>query len=243
MIRFDVNCDMGEGGGFDNQLMALISTCNIACGGHYGNTATIDQTVELAMNKGVKMGAHPAYPDKDNFGRKTVSMTGAPLKKALKRQIIALKNSVEKRQGQLHHVKPHGALYHDMGKDKVKAQAVIDAVLEVNPALILFTPPKSGMQKWAKGKLKMWTEAFADRNYKPDFSLVSRGESHAVLTQKEAVLARVYKVASQGEIQTAEGVILQADFDTICLHSDTENAVEILKYVKKGLRNKNIEIA
>lgn len=242
MHTIDLNCDLGEGGGFDDHLMPYISSCNIACGGHFGTDKTIAQTVMLALENKVKIGAHPSYPDKEGFGRQPMNIPLKDFRKSLKTQIRTIKCILEEKGGQLHHVKPHGALYNEIVHDKKKANAVIDTILEIDDSLILFVPPKSIVEKLAEGKLKTWKEGFADRNYNPDFSLVSRQKPNAVLTEKEQVFRRVFSVVSKGEITAINGAKLPAEFDTICLHSDTQNSVEILKYLSTELNKENIKI-
>lgn len=237
-----INCDLGEGGGSDAQLMPFLSACNIACGGHYGDRQSVAYTVELAMQYSVKIGAHPAYPDRKNFGRKTMDISLDALRNTIIEQIERVKTQAEKRGGQLHHVKPHGALYNDIVKDPEKAAVVVRSILEVDNHLILFAPPRAVVRNLAKGKLRVWTEGFMDRGYNADFSLVARDKEGAVLQSKEAVFKRALSLALTGSIEAVNHEILQADFDTLCLHSDTENAVEILKYVYKELTAHHISI-
>lgn len=237
-----INCDLGEGGSFDAELMPFISACNIACGGHAGDVDSIKKTIDLAIKNGVQVGAHPSYPDKDNFGRESLVIRGEKLKETLREQISLVKKMVEKAGRKLHHIKPHGALYNDIVTDKNKAQAVIETVREIDRSLILFVPPKSVVQKLAKGTVKTWTEGFADRAYNADFSLVSRKKKGAVLTTKEKMYERVFSLVSKQQITTIDNQILQVNFDTICLHSDTQNAVEALNYLKNRLLQKGIEI-
>lgn len=237
-----INCDLGEGGGSDAELMPFLSACNIACGGHYGDLQSIAYTVELAMRHGVEIGAHPAYPDPKNFGRKTMDIPLDALQNTLVEQIERVKVETEKRGGQLHHVKPHGALYNDIVKDSAKAAIVVKSILEVDERLILFAPPKAVVQDMAKGKLKVWTEGFMDRGYHADFSLVAREKEGAVLQTKQAVFKRALSLALTGSIRTITNEQLQADFDTVCLHSDTINAVEMLTYVHKKLAEHHIRI-
>ncbi len=237
-----INCDLGEGGGADAELMPFLSACNIACGGHYGDLQSIAHTVELAMNHGVKIGAHPAYPDRENFGRKTMDISLDALQHTLIEQILRIKAQTEKRGGQLHHVKPHGALYNDIVKDSAKAAVVVNSIVEVDDHLILFAPPQAVVRDLAKGKLKVWTEGFMDRGYNADFSLVARKRPGAVLQTKEAVFKRALSLAMTNSIFTINNQRLHADFDTVCLHSDTENAVEILQYVYEKLTEHHIRI-
>ncbi len=237
-----INCDLGEGGGFDDQLMPLISACNIACGGHYGDRESVRDTVALAVRNKVQVGAHPSYPDVENFGRKSMEIGSEELKRTLKEQILRVKDEIEQKEGTLHHVKPHGALYNDIVKDWEKAEIVVESILEIDTRLILFVPPGSIVQKVARGRLKTWMEGFADRGYHADFTLVSRSQPNAVLKTKQEIFERVFSVAKNGIIKTVDQKELKADWDTVCLHSDTENALEILRYLHAELKNNKIYI-
>lgn len=237
-----INCDLGEGGGFDDQLMSYISACNIACGGHYGDRQTVEETIALAVQNGVQIGAHPAYPDKANFGRRSLGIPIEELTDTIGQQLILVKTEAEKQGHRLHHVKPHGALYNDLVQDRKKAEAMIRTILEIDPSLILLVPPKSIIKALAEGKLKCWIEGFADRNYNPDYTLVSRSEPEAVLKDKNEVLKRVLSIAKKGRIIARDGVELKADFRTLCLHSDTENSLQILRYLHQELKERQIGI-
>ena len=242
MKHIDLNCDLAEGGAFDAALMPLISSCNIACGGHFGNNKTITEAVRLALNHQVNIGAHPSYADSENFGRKKLDIELDELKNTLKIQILAVKTITERLGGKLHHVKPHGALYNEITKDEEKARLVVDVIKEIDEQLILFVPPNSVVEAIAKTKLNTWKEGFADRNYEADFSLVSRSKNKAVLHEKEAVFQHVFLMVSEGKIQLENDAFLEANFDTICVHSDTQNSVEILRYLREQLALKNIKI-
>jgi len=242
MKSIDLNCDLAEGGKFDAVLMPLISSCNIACGGHFGSEETMEEAVKLALQNNINIGAHPSYPDPENFGRKSLNISTEELKKSLKIQVLKLKSIAERVGGKLHHVKPHGALYNDLVKDEAKAKLIIDLIEEIDPNLILFVSPKSVVRSLAKGRLKTWKEGFADRNYEADFSLVSRKKSNAVLHEKEAIFQHVFKMVQKGEIRLENKPFLKANFDTICVHSDTQNSVEILRYLHTNLLASNIQI-
>ncbi|WP_121665480.1 5-oxoprolinase subunit PxpA [Mesonia aquimarina] len=241
-MTIDLNCDLAEGGKFDNQLMPLISSCNIACGGHFGNDKTVKEAIKLAITHQTNIGAHPSYPDQENFGRVSLDINTDELKSTLRTQILRVKSTAEEFGVKLHHIKPHGALYNDIIKDEEKAQLVIDVVHEIDENLILFVPPKSAVKKIAKGKLKTWTEGFADRNYEADFSLVSRKKEDAVLHEKGVIFKHVFFMISEGKIQLKNDKILMANFDTICVHSDTKNSVEILTFLREKLEENNVHI-
>ena len=236
MIKF--NCDLAEGGKYDERLMPLISYCNIACGGHFGNKQTVLEAVQLAIKNNVNIGAHPSYPDVENFGRKKMDMSLKDLRKSLKTQILLIKDTVERLGEKLHHIKPHGALYNELKYDKEKSLMMIDLVKEIDDELVLFVPPKSVIEEEAKNKIKTLIEGFADRAYEEDLSLVSRGKTGAVLHDKNQILEKVKLMGLESKIITLNGVILNQKIDTICIHSDTENSVEILEYLYSSLHKK-----
>ncbi len=243
MLTINLNCDLAEGGKNDERLMPLISSCNIACGGHFGNAKTVETAVKLALQHDVKIGAHPSYPDKRNFGRKSMKIDIDTLEKILKEQILLVKQTAENLGGNLHHIKPHGALYNQLKHDKEKAEAVVKLILEIGKELVLFVPPKSVIKEIAaKNNLKTFTEGFADRAYQSDLGLLPRTKSGAVLHEKEAIFQQVLAMVKEQKVSLKNGSKIQADFDTICVHSDTPNSVEILRYLHDNLKQENIKI-
>jgi len=236
MIKF--NCDLAEGGKYDERLMPLISYCSIACGGHFGNEQTVLEAVQLAIKNNVKIGVHPSYPDVENFGREKMNMSLKNLRKSLKTQILLVKDTVERLGEKLHHIKPHGALYNELKYDKEKSLMMIDLVKEIDDELLLFVSPKSVIEEESKNKIKTLIEGFADRAYEEDLSLVSRGKTGAVLHDKNQILEKVKMMGFEDKIITINGVILNQKIDTICIHSDTENSVEILEYLYNSLQKK-----
>ncbi|MCX2839705.1 5-oxoprolinase subunit PxpA [Salinimicrobium sp. MT39] len=242
MKKIHINCDLGEGGEHDGQLMPLISACNIACGGHAGTLETMQHTVDLAMENGVEIGAHPSYPDKENFGRISIPMESEELKRSLVAQIMSLKQIAEAEGAVLTHVKPHGALYNDAFNNVEVAKIIIDSVLEFGNDLVLYVAEGSVISELAKGKLEIRYEAFADRNYNPDGSLVNRKETGAVITQKEEVFNHLLSMISEQKITPQKGQKFDTFATTFCLHGDTPNSVEILEYLHRELPAKNIEI-
>src|SRR5690606_3253265 len=183
MKYIHVNCDLGEGGEQDDELMPMITACSIACGGHAGTLEIMHQTVAHAMKNDVEIGAHPSYPDKNNFGRISLEMEPQDLKQSLVAQILSLKQIAEAEGGFLSHVKPHGALYNDAAKDEAIANIVIDSILEFEEKFPLFAPENSVIARLAKGKLPVILEVFADRNYMNNYQLVDRSKPGAVITR------------------------------------------------------------
>lgn len=244
MKTIHINCDLGEGGEFDSRLMPLISACNIACGGHAGNLETMRHTVDLAMENEVEIGAHPSYPDKQNFGRKRLTdLSAEELKLSIEAQVLSLKEIAEAEGSRLAHVKPHGALYNDAAKDEKIAKIILDSLLEFEDDFALYAPPGSVISRLAEGKMKVIFEGFADRNYNEDYSLVSRSESNALITEKEAVFEHLFRMFSERKIRCQNGAEIPFEAETFCLHSDTPDAVEILKYLHQKFAEKNIKIS
>lgn len=243
MMKIHINCDLAEGGEYDEQLMPLISACNIACGGHAGNLESMHHTVDLAREHGVEIGAHPSYPDKENFGRMSFPMEPKELHRSLEAQILSLKQITEAEGAVLTHVKPHGALYHDAQKDEKIANIILDVLSDFDEAFALYAPENSVLAKLAQGKMKVIFEAFADRNYEPDGSLVSRKKNGALITEKEAVLKHLLSMVENRKIICQNGEKIACHAQTFCLHSDTPNSVEILKYLHKNLAERNIQIS
>ncbi|MBP2833631.1 5-oxoprolinase subunit PxpA [Aquimarina sp. U1-2] len=235
MKQLLLNADVGEEMGFDTQIMPLISWCNIACGSHAGNEKVIRDTISLASEYSVKIGAHPSYPDRKNFGRATMIIAYEDLVTSLKIQIEVVKFQAEKLGNNLHHIKPHGALYNDAIKDEKVASAIIDATISVDKSLYLVTTKNSKLACAAKDKLKVKYEVFADRRYNEDLSLVSRSESDAVITDPQEVFDHVYQMFSKGYVTTKKGIEKEIFFDTICVHGDNPKSVSILRYLHQKI--------
>ncbi len=231
MKRLIFNADVGEKAGFDEQIMPYISWCNISCGSHAGNEKVIKKTVELALKHEVKIGAHPSYPDRENFGRISMALPKEDLVEELSRQVKLVKDIVVDCGGELHHVKPHGALYNDAVKNRDVATAIVSVVKNIDKSLYILTQKDSKLAVAAEGVLLVKNEVFADRNYNADSTLVSRQKKDAVITDPNKVFEHVYKMVSKGGITTIGGEGLAVDFDTICVHGDNPKSVDILKFL------------
>ncbi|CAL2104694.1 5-oxoprolinase subunit A [Tenacibaculum sp. 190130A14a] len=241
--RIDINCDVGEGVGNEKLLMPYISSCNIACGAHAGSITVMDEVIGLAVEYNVKIGAHPSFPDRENFGRMEMDIAPETLQKSIEEQILLLKERADFQGVSLHHIKPHGALYNLIAKDKETAQLMIRAVQNTCPNLFLYVPYNSIIAEEAlKSNLSIQYEAFADRNYNEDLTLVSRSQENALITNKEAVFSHVKRMIVAQQVQTVGGV-KYITADTICVHGDTENAIELVAYIHAKLEENEITIA
>lgn len=241
-FSIDINCDLGEGFGNESLIMPFISSCNIACGGHAGNQTIIDEVITLAKKYQVKIGAHPSFPDKDNFGRKLMEISDFDLQKSLENQILLMVERANLQQVNVHHVKPHGALYNLVVNDSISAQIVVNAIINTIPSAFLYVPYASEIEKVAlKNGLNIKYEAFADRNYNPDLTLISRTEKNALITNKDEVLKHIEEIILNQRVNTSDGFKCLKT-DTICVHGDTINAEKLVKYIHQKLTKKDIQI-
>ena len=243
VISIDLNADVGEGIGNESDLMLYLSSCNIACGGHAGDLKTMTTVVKLAKLNNVKIGAHPSFPDKLNFGRDVMELSDADLYLSIKQQVSDLQNVLVGENAQLHHIKPHGALYNLAAKDKKTARVIIEVIKSIADPIKLYAPFNSVIAKIAKEEhVEVKYEAFADRNYNNDLSLVSRKNAGAVLHEKEAVLFHVLSMIKHQKVKSLSGVEVAIKASTICVHGDTQNAFEVLKYLSHNLKVNSIQI-
>jgi len=224
----DISADLGEGVPGEEEVWPLITSSNVACGGHVGDVVSMLDAVRRAREHGVRLGAHPSYPDRANFGRKSMSMPAAELRTALRQQIGELRSLA----GELHHVKPHGALYNDAHADRALAEVVIEAI----DGLAIVCSDTSQMAAAARATgTPVIREAFADRRYEPDGSLVPRSIAGSLLTIEEA--------AAQAELLVSDGIAIARDgspvalvFDTICVHADLDGASARLRAIRQALK-------
>jgi UPF0271 protein len=209
-----INCDLGEGLGNDAELMPYLHSCSIACGGHAGDEHSIRETVRLAIAHDVKIGAHPSFDDRQNFGRVAVETSRSDLTASLVQQIKLVREECIAQGAKLHHVKTHGALYNLMCEDKQLQAAVEDAVCEIDADLPLYAPPF-----FTPNRLRVISEGFADRAYTDDGRLLPRGEDGAVINDVEAALTQAQSL----------------NHETICVHGDNPAALEIVKHLSQRL--------
>ena len=240
----DLNADVGEGINNEDELLPLLSSCNIACGGHHaGNEETMRHVIQLALQNKVKIGAHPSYPDKKNFGRQTVSMSCSALFSSVKGQIKTLMKAAYKEHAQLHHVKPHGALYNEAARNATVAEVILEVMRGIQLPLKLYVPYGSVIAKMAKLEgVPITYEVFADRTYNDDLTLVSRKEEHAVITSPELMFDHVYRMVVNRKVQTVSGIEKDIKAETFCIHGDNPNAVILATELKERLLKAGIVI-
>lgn len=241
-MTIDLNADLGEGAGNDSQLMPYLSSCNIACGVHAGAEETIKQTIGQALKNNVKIGAHPSFPDRKNFGRIPMEMPEEELRKSIVDQVQRVKDHVEKVGGRLHHVKPHGALYNLAAVREDIAQIILNTLYEFD-SLILYAPFGSVISNLAKKEgIVVHDEVFADRNYNDDLTLVSRTDSKAILYDPAAIVTHVIRMVKDHSVKTISGKLIPIKADTVCIHGDNPHAVEILTFLHSKLKDAEIEV-
>ena len=239
----DINCDVGEGMGNEKEILPLISSCNIACGGHAGDMKTMTEVAQLAKKHGVKVGAHPSYPDRENFGRVSITIEKPDLIASIQNQIKTFHSILSNENISLHHIKPHGALYNDIARNTTLANTFLEAIGSYKNKVLLYVPYHSVIANLAlENGFEIKLEAFADRNYNEDLSLVSRKLSNAVIQKPEKVLQHLIRMVKKQKIKTLAGQEIQMQAATYCVHGDTPSALEILSYLTKELPKNNILI-
>ncbi|MGF2616645.1 LamB/YcsF family protein [Rossellomorea vietnamensis] len=244
MINIDLNCDLGESFGSyskgnDEEILKRITSANIACGFHAGDPEIMLRTVQLALKNGVKIGAHPGYPDLQGFGRRHMDIPSEEIYSLVLYQIGALEAIVRAQGGSLSHVKPHGALYNRAAKDVEIARSITKAVHDFNPFLTLFGLANSYLiTAGEEFGLHTASEVFADRTYQNDGTLTPRHQEGAVIHNDTKALSQVVKMVKEHKVISTDGMEIEIKPDTICLHGDNENALlfadKILSALKDG---------
>jgi 5-oxoprolinase (ATP-hydrolysing) subunit A len=248
MTHLDLNSDLGErdtpeGLATDADMIQLITSVNIACGGHAGNAPLMRRTAQLAAQHAVAIGAHPGFDDPGHFGRVERAVSHHDIESLVVDQIATLAEVLAHDRLTLMHVKPHGALYNMAGKEPDVAQAIVNAVRAINPTLLLYALAGSVLAQAAQAAgLRVVQEAFADRAYRADGSLVPRSEAGAVL-QAEADVRRQLRQLIRGSVTTVEGTVLLIKADSLCLHADTPEAVSLARMIRHELASTGIQLA
>ncbi|CAG9185245.1 5-oxoprolinase subunit PxpA [Cupriavidus pinatubonensis] len=242
-MQIDLNADLGEGCGNDEALLALISSANVACGWHAGDAATMLQTVKWAIEKGVAIGAHPSFPDRENFGRTEMQRDPETVYADVLYQIGALAAMVRAQGGQLHHVKPHGALYNQAARDPALAEAIVRAVRDFDSDLIFFGLAGSKMIDVArKAGLRVKEEVFADRGYNADGSLVKRGTPGALHEDEEVALNQTLTMVREQRVRAIDGNWVPIRAETVCLHGDGDHALAFARRIRERLGAEGIAV-
>ena len=243
LFTIDFNCDMGEGIGHDAALIPFISSANIACGFHAGDEASMNQTVALAIQHHVAIGAHPSLKDKENFGRKEMIHLPNEIYSLVTDQIKILDFIVKTKGSVLKHVKPHGALYNMSAKNTEIANAIAQAILDYDRKLLLYGLSGSfSISEAQKLGLKTASEVFADRTYQDDGSLTSRSEANALIENSIESVNHVRQMIKEGMVTTTNGKKIPILAETICIHGDGLHALEFAKQIHDTLKKENINI-
>ncbi|MBC8006499.1 MAG: LamB/YcsF family protein [Prolixibacteraceae bacterium] len=249
MKTLDLNCDMGEGFGAwkmgdDAALLDHVTSANIACGFHAGDPGIIHRTVELALKKGVAIGAHPSLPDVQGFGRRRMNVSAAETYDMVLYQIGALAGFATACGGKLVHVKPHGALYNMAAKDGTLAQAIARAVKDFDAGLVLFGLAGSELVRAGeKAGLKTAHEVFADRTYQSDGSLTPRSQPDAMIHGAQAAISQVRRMLNEGCVRSLQGADIPVQPDTLCIHGDEPNAVDFARRIRAALDADGVRVA
>lgn len=242
-LSIDLNSDLGEGSGHDEELFGLITSANIATGFHAGDPQSIFESIRCAGQKGVAVGAHPSFDDKENFGRKEIKVPIQQLFAQLVYQIGAFYSLALAAGTRARHVKPHGALYNMAVRDQEIAQAIAHSILAVDSALILFAPANSAMERAGeKAGLQVAREIFADRNYLNDGWLVPRARPNALLRDPKEAAQRVLRMLREGKVRSVEGQDVVVHGETVCVHGDTPGAVEFARELRSRLEDEGVRI-
>lgn len=248
-MKVDLNCDLGESFGAytigaDDKILPYITSANVACGFHASDPLVMQKTVQLAKEAGVKIGAHPGYPDLMGFGRRNMNVTPKEVKAYIQYQLGALMAFCTAANVTLHHVKPHGAMYNMAAKDEALAHAVCEAVYEIDPSIVLLALSQSAMIKAANETgLRTASEVFADRAYEEDGTLVARSKPGSMITEEDTAIKRVVRMVKEGVVTSITGKEIELRADSICVHGDGEKALVFTQKIKKALEEEHILVA
>lgn len=243
-LAVDLNADLGEGAGHDEEVLEFVSSANIACGFHAGDPTSILESISAAYERGVAVGAHPSFPDRANFGRSEMSLPDAEIYSLVVYQIGAFQALARVAGKEMNHVKAHGALYNMAARDEKLARLIVDAVLAVDSNVILFVPPNSPLERVAEEEqLPTADEVFADRNYMPDGSLVSRTSSDAFVRDPIEAAERVVRMLNEEKVRAIDGTDVAIRAETICVHGDNPEAVTFVRKLRERLEREGVTIA
>jgi 5-oxoprolinase (ATP-hydrolysing) subunit A len=243
-MRVDLNADLGEGAGHDDELLELVSSASIACGFHAGDPISILASIRSARERGVAAGAHPSFADRENFGRREVALPPGEVFAMITYQLGAFHALATVAGTRMSHVKAHGALYNMAMRDEKLAEAIAHAVLTVDSSLLFFAPGKSTLERAALSmNLRVVREVFADRNYLADGSLVPRTRPDALLHDPEEAARRVIRMLREGVVHSVDGKDVEVQAETICVHGDNPDAVAFVRALRSRLEEGGVIIS
>jgi UPF0271 protein len=243
-LSIDLNADLGEGSGHDAELFELISSANIATGFHAGDSDTMHTAISAAKQHRVAIGAHPSFYDRENFGRKELTIPAEEVFDAVAYQLGIFQAIASAVDVQANHVKPHGALYNMAVRDVNLADAIARAIKSIDPKLILFAPDKSELARAGEAHgLQIAREIFADRNYLNNGWLVPRTRPDALLHNPEEAAERVLRMLHEAKVRSVEGEDVEVRGETICVHGDTLGAVEFARELRAQLEREGVKIS
>ena len=248
-MKIDLNSDLGEslGGwrmGDDAAMLDIVSSANVACGFHAGDPAGILETLKAARERGAMVGAHVSYPDLVGFGRRNMDVASADLVAGVIYQIGALQGLARVAGTEVRYVKPHGALYNTIAHDRRQATDVITAMRAIDPSLVLVALAGSPLIDWARDAgLTVVAEAFADRGYTPEGTLVSRRDPGAVLHDVDQIAARMLSLVRDGVLEAVDGSLVRIAADSICVHGDSPGAVAIARHLRERFEQEGVRIS
>lgn len=244
MTSIDLNADLGEGMGTDDDLLAIVSSASIACGGHAGDAATIRRILKICKARGVRAGAHPGYNDPTRFGRFRLVMPLEHLLGQIRSQLFLVRHIADEVDVPLEYVKLHGALANQTAEELAFAVGIFGSIQAMDPAMAVLALDNSQQVRAARAVgLPLIREAYADRAYTPEGLLVARSEEGAVIHDPEAVIERCLRLAKAGEIVAVDGTVIKSAARSICLHGDTPGAVDLAREVRQALEGEGISIA
>ena len=242
-MNVDLNADLGEGSGSDRQLLQLVSSANIACGFHAGDAQTMLQSVRWALEFGVAIGAHPSFPDRENFGRTAMQLPPETVYAQVLYQIGALKTLAESEGGKLAHVKPHGMLYNQAAVDPLLAEAIARAVYAVDAQLVLVGLANSESIRAAQHLgLRTRQEVFADRGYQSDGTLVPRSQPGALIDDEQQAIAQTLQMVRDGSVRAVSGEQVAVRAETVCLHGDGAHALAFAVRLRDAFAAQHINV-
>jgi UPF0271 protein len=243
-MPIDLNADLGEGTGDDVAMLEYVSSINIACAWHAGSAEQMLALVTAAEQRGIAIGAHPGYADRENFGRAEMQLSAASIRSAILYQIGALEGIVRAQGATLAHVKPHGALYNQAARDPTLAACIARAIRDFNPKLKVMGLARSVFIDALRAEgLTALEEGFADRGYSAQGHLVPRGTPGALIVEEAAMLEQVLSMVKDGKVRALEGTDCPIRIDTICLHGDGAHALEFARSIRARLRRESIAVA